>query len=91
MTKSHVGQETLSKKLETKKTSWIYLKGLLPKCLKTHIEAMHAHGKLVGDLNDALHEDPLDVLVKVAIQDGVGACGGQANNVTDHVCCHETL
>ena len=52
---------------------------------------MHAHGKLVGDLNDALNEDPLDVLVKVAIQDGVGACGGQANNVTDHVCCHETL
>ena len=67
------------------------MKGLMLKCLKTHVEALHALGKLVCEINDALHEDPLDVLVEVAVEDWVGAGGGQANNVTDHVCCHETL
>ena len=34
---------------------------------------------------DALQYDLLDVLVEVAVQDGVGAGGRQANQVTDHV------
>ena len=32
-----------------------------------------------------------DVLIKVAVQDGVCTGGGQTNQVTDHVRCHHTL
>ena len=40
--------------------------------LKTHVETIHVLDKLVRDIKDALHEDLLDVLVEVAIHDGVG-------------------
>ena len=39
--------------------------------LKTHVEAIHVLDKLVRNIQDALHEDLLDVLVEVAIEDGV--------------------
>ena len=40
---------------------------------------------------DALQYDLLDVLVEVAVQDGVGAGGRQANQVTDHVSSHQAF
>ena len=40
---------------------------------------------------DALQYDLLDVLVEVAVQDGVGAGGRQANQVTDHVGGHQAF
>ena len=40
---------------------------------------------------DALQYDLLDVLVEVAVQDGVGAGGRQANQVTDHVGSHQAF
>ena len=44
--------------------------------LKTHVEAVHVLAKLVCDIYDALHEDLLDVMVEVAVEDGVGAGRG---------------
>ena len=40
---------------------------------------------------DSLHNDLLDVLVEVAVQDGFGAGGRQANKVTDHVGSHQAF
>ena len=54
------------------------------KCLKTHVEALHVLGKLVCDINDALHEDPLDVLVEVAVEQRVGAGAGEPQQVGHH-------
>ena len=44
--------------------------------LKTHVEAIHELAKLVRDIHDALHEDLLDVMVEVAVEDRVGAGRG---------------
>ena len=45
----------------------------------------------ISQVTDALHDNLKDVLIKVAVQDGVCAGGGQTNQVTDHVRCHHTL
>ena len=40
--------------------------------LKTYLETIYKLDKLVRTIKDALHEDLLNVLVEVAVQDGVG-------------------
>ena len=46
----------------------------------------------VRHIFDTLHKDILDILlVWVSVKNGVGAGGGQANQVTDHVGGHQTL
>ena len=65
-------------------TKWLVTPFISYLVLYTYIDS-------IKKFADALHEDLLDVLVEVAIQDGVGAGGRQANQVTDHVGSHQAF
>ena len=57
----------------------------------THIETIKAVANLVSDSTEPLHNDLLDVLIEVPIEDRVGAGGGHPDEVTNHVGGHEAL